>query len=61
MTVVTDHDTGTIAWLAEGRCQETVGAFFDQLGDERAKLLTHVSADGPSGSTRWSATGRRAR
>ena len=46
LMVVTDHDRGTIAWIAEGRCQETVGQFFDALGAERSKLLTHVSADG---------------
>jgi len=46
LMVVTDHDRGTIAWIAEGRCQETVAAFFGALGDERARLLTHVSADG---------------
>jgi transposase len=46
LMVVTDHDRGTIAWIAEGRCQQTVGAFFDALGPERSKLLTHVSADG---------------
>jgi transposase len=46
LMVVTGHDRGTIAWIGEGRCQETVGQFFDALGDERCKLLTHVSADG---------------
>ncbi len=46
LMVVTDHDRGTIAWIAEGRCQETVGQFFDALGAERSKLLTHVPADG---------------
>lgn len=46
LMVVTDHDRGTIAWIAEGRCQETVGQFFDALGPERSGLLTHVSADG---------------
>jgi transposase len=46
LMVVTDHDRGTIAWIAEGRCQETVGEFFDALGAERSKLLTHVPADG---------------
>jgi len=44
--VVTDHGTGKIVWSAEGRCQDTVRAFFDALGPERGKLLTHVSADG---------------
>jgi transposase len=46
LMIVTSHDTGKIAWMAEGRCQETVGKFFDALGSDRAKLLTHVSADG---------------
>lgn len=44
--VVTDHGTGKIVWAAEGRCQDTVRAFFTALGPERSKLLTHVSADG---------------
>jgi len=46
LVIVTDHDTGKVAWIAEGRDQATVGKFFDALGPERAKLLTHVSADG---------------
>lgn len=46
LTVVTDHGTGKIAWIAEGRSQDSVTAFFDQLGPERSKLITHVSADG---------------
>ena len=46
LIVVTDHDTGTIAWMGEGRCQATVEQFFDALGPERAALLTDVSADG---------------
>jgi transposase len=46
LTVVTDHVSGKIAWITEGRSQETVGAFFDALGEERSAQLTHVSADG---------------
>jgi transposase len=46
LTVVTSHVTGKIAWIAEGRSQDSVRAFFDALGSERSKLLTHVSADG---------------
>jgi transposase len=46
ITVVTDHDAGRIIWAAEGRNKETLAKFFDALGPERAKLLTHVSADG---------------
>jgi transposase len=46
LTVVTDHATGRIAWIAEGRSQDSVKAFFARLGADRSKLLTHVSADG---------------
>ena len=46
LTVVVDHGTGRLVWAKEGRSQETLGKFFDQLGDQRAALLTHVSCDG---------------
>jgi len=46
LVIVTDHDAGRVAWIGEGRCQATVEAFFADLGEERARALTHVSADG---------------
>lgn len=46
MTVIVDHDTGRLVWAAQGRNQDTLGRFFDELGAERAALLTHVSCDG---------------
>jgi transposase len=46
LTVIVDHETGRLVWAKEGRNQETLGKFFDQLGAERAGLLTHVSCDG---------------
>ena len=46
LTCVVDHTTGRLVWAGEGRNQDTLGRFFDQLGAERAKLLTHVSCDG---------------
>ena len=46
ITVVIDHDAGRIIWAAEGRNKETLTTFFDDLGEERAELLTHVSCDG---------------
>lgn len=46
LVIVTDHDAGRVAWIGERRCQATVEAFFSDLGEERATLLTHVSADG---------------
>lgn len=46
LTVIVDHDTGRLVWAAPGRNSETLGRFFDALGQERSKLLTPVSADG---------------
>jgi len=46
LVIVTNHDTGRVAWIGERRCQATVKAFFEALGEERTRLLTHVSADG---------------
>ncbi len=46
LVIVTDHDTSRVAWVAQGRDQATVRQFFGDLGEERTRLLTHVSADG---------------
>jgi transposase len=45
LTVVVDHDTGRLVWAAPGRDKQTVHAFFDALGAQRAGQLSHVSAD----------------
>lgn len=45
LTVVCDHMTGQVIWAARGRSKETVGIFFDVLGD-RAAELQFVTADG---------------
>jgi len=45
VTVVVDHDSGRLVWAAPGRDDATVELFFDHLGAERARALTHVSAD----------------
>jgi transposase len=45
LTVVVDHDTGLLVWAAEGRDGKTLGKFFAALGEERCKLITHISAD----------------
>lgn len=45
-TIVVDHDTGRLLFVAEGRSKESVGAFFDALGSERVGRVTHLSADG---------------
>jgi transposase len=45
LIVVVDHDTGSLVWAGPGRNDTALEVFFDELGDERAGLLTHVSAD----------------
>ena len=45
LTVVVDHDSGRLVWAAPGRDKATVEAFFDALGDKRAKRLKLVSCD----------------
>src|SRR5205085_12100198 len=39
LTVVCDHFTGRVIWAAKGRSKDTVNAFFDALGAERAGQL----------------------
>jgi transposase len=45
LIVVVDHDTGRLVWAGPGRTEAALNVFFDELGDERTALLTHVSAD----------------
>ena len=45
LIVVVDHDTGRLVWAGPGRSEAALNVFFDELGDERAGLITHVSAD----------------
>jgi len=46
LVIVVNHDTGLLIWAAPGREASTVHAFSGQLGEERCRLLTHLSADG---------------
>jgi transposase len=45
LTVVVDHDTGRLVWAAAGRDKATLRRFFDELGEDRCGLITHVTAD----------------
>jgi hypothetical protein len=45
MLVVVDHDTGRLVWAGKDRTVATLRRFFDDLGPERSRALTHVSAD----------------
>ncbi len=48
LVIVVDHDRKRLVWAAEGRDEETLDRFFFELGEERARLITHVSADAAS-------------
>jgi hypothetical protein len=48
-TVMCDHITGHVIWAATGRSKDTVGKFFDALGD-RADRLEFVTADADQAS-----------
>ncbi|MEU0837827.1 ISL3 family transposase [Streptomyces sp. NPDC005969] len=46
MTVVVDHDTARVVWMADGHGKDVLHRFFDALGEPRTGRLTHISADG---------------
>ena len=48
LIVVVDHDTSRLVWAAPGRDEATLERFFEQLGEERCKQITYVSADAAS-------------
>ena len=52
LTVVVDHDSGRLVWVAVGRDKATLESFFDLLGAERSALIRLVSAD----AAEWIAT-----
>lgn len=46
LTLVVDHDTGRLLWIAQGRDKKTLAGFFDLLGRDRCHQIELVSADG---------------
>jgi transposase len=46
MTVVVDHHTRQVVWMADGHGRAVLEAFFAKLGPKRSAKLTRVSADG---------------
>lgn len=46
LTVVVDHDTGRLVWIAPGRDKATLAEFFSLLGAQRCAQVALVSADG---------------
>jgi transposase len=45
LTIVTDHDTGTVVWAAEGKSSETLAAFFRLLGPEGCAAIEIATID----------------
>lgn len=46
LTVVVDHATGHLVWIAPGKDKATLAEFFQLLGPERCAQIALVSADG---------------
>ncbi|GIJ43096.1 transposase for insertion sequence element IS1557 [Micromonospora andamanensis] len=46
LTVVVDHDTRRLLWIAEGRDSATLSQFFELLGPDRCAKVSLVTADG---------------
>src|SRR5207237_284977 len=45
LTPVTDHDTGRVLWIGEGRSGATLTTFYDLLGEDRRARIRAVSMD----------------
>lgn len=45
VTVIVDHLKRRVVWTSEGKNADTLRKFFDELGPERSKALTHVTMD----------------
>jgi transposase len=45
LSVVVDHLKSRVVWMGEGKREETLHGFFDELGEERTRALTHVTTD----------------
>jgi transposase len=45
VTVVVDHLKKRVVWTGEGKSAATLGKFFEELGPERSKQVTHVTMD----------------
>jgi transposase len=48
LTVVADHDTGAVVWVAPGRTKQAFTEFFDALGPERRTKVEAVTLDASS-------------
>jgi len=45
VSLVVDHLKSRVVWMGEGKGEQTLNDFFDELGPERTQALTHVTQD----------------
>ncbi len=45
LTVVLDHDTGKVVWASKGKTADTLGTFFDLIGQAQCDGITTVTID----------------
>ena len=45
LSLVVDHFRSRVVWVGEGKSEETLDAFFDELGEEGTQELTHATLD----------------
>jgi transposase len=45
LTVVADHDTGRVVWVAKGRNRAALSGFFEALGPDRCAQVEAISMD----------------
>ena len=45
LTVIADHDTGHVVWVAQGRSQAVLSSFYEALGPDRCAQLEAISMD----------------
>jgi len=48
LTIVADHETGRVVWVAKDRSKEAFESFFDALGDERTAAIEAITLDASS-------------
>lgn len=46
LSVVADHDTGHVVWVAKGRSEASLSGFFEALGPQRMAKVEAVTMDG---------------
>lgn len=45
LTIVADHDSGRVVWVAEGRTKAALAGFYEALGPERRDQIKAISMD----------------